>query len=65
MISDGITRSQMNVLAALIALRGYRCDSVSLVRPFLFSRGFHVTCIHWDYRYEVADRGGKWVVTLK
>ena len=44
---------------------GYRCNSVSAVTPFAFSRGFHVYCNRWNYGYEVADKGGNWVVTLK
>ena len=64
-IYKDVTHKQARALAGLIMIYGYRCDSISAVTPFAFSRGFHVYCNRWNYGYEVADKGGNWVVTLK
>lgn len=55
----------LNALARMIRLKGWRCDSISVARKFLFSRGFTVICNRFAYEYEVKDRGGRWVVTLE
>ena len=51
--------------ASMIRLKGWRCDSVSAIRPHLFSRGFTMVCNNFRYTYEFKDRGGNWVVNLK
>lgn len=51
--------------ANLIRGYGYRCDSISSIRKFLLSNGFNVKCNNYSYAYELEDRGGTWVVTLK
>ena len=48
----------------MIRAHGWRCDSISAMRPFLMSRGFTVVCNGFSYEYEFEDRGGNWVVTL-
>ena len=50
---------------AMIRARGWRCDSISSIRPFMFSRGFTFVCNRFNYEYEFRDRGGRWVVELK
>lgn len=64
-INDDVNRKTVNALATLIMAWGYRCDSVSSVIPFVFSPGFYVTCNRYRYDYEVADKGGNWIVTVK
>ncbi|MDD9884768.1 MAG: hypothetical protein OXU62_09600 [Gammaproteobacteria bacterium] len=54
----------LNALVALVKLHGYRCDSISAARPFVFSRGFTLICNHFSYEYEIEDKGGNWVVTV-
>ncbi len=49
----------------MIRIYGWRCDNVSAVTKFAFSRGFHVYCNNFNYGYDIKDRGGNWVVTLK
>lgn len=49
----------------IIRANGWRCDSVSSLVPFVMSRGFSIVCNHFSYKYELEDRGGKWVATLK
>jgi hypothetical protein len=51
-------------LTALIRLTGYKCDTLTKWRPMLFSRGYEVSCDLY-YSYEVEDKGGRWVVTVK
>ena len=52
-------------LALMIRARGWRCDSISAVRRFFWGRGFDVKCNRYSYHYQIEDRGGRWVVTLK
>uniref|UniRef100_UPI003B52A48A hypothetical protein n=1 Tax=Roseovarius indicus TaxID=540747 RepID=UPI003B52A48A len=50
---------------AVIRSSGYRCDSVSSIRAWVFSPGFDVYCNGYRYGYELKDRGGRWTATLK
>jgi hypothetical protein len=52
-------------IANYIKVSGYSCNSVSAVTPFVMSRGFTIVCNQWTYRYELEDKGGNWVVTVK
>jgi len=49
----------------MIRASGYRCDSISAMRPFVFSRGFTVVCNNFNYEYDISDKGGNWVVELQ
>ena len=49
----------------MIRAGGWRCDSLSAIQLFAFSRGFSITCNRYNYRYEFRDRGGRWIVELK
>jgi hypothetical protein len=64
-ISKNITRAQTNAMADFIRLNGYRCDSISGAVNFLTSAGFRFVCNQNRYVYELEDRGGNWVITLK
>jgi hypothetical protein len=44
---------------------GYTCDSISAVRFWMFSRGVTITCNDLRYDYDLADKGGRLVVTVK
>ena len=50
---------------AMIRAMGWRCDSISVIRPFLFSVGFTIVCNNFRYEYDFEDRGGNWVVELQ
>ena len=67
--SDNWTRAKMleiaEPLVTLIRLNGWRCDSISALRPFSFSHGYTVKCNRFAYHYEVFDRGGRWIVEVK
>lgn len=62
-IYSGVPKNVVMALAEAIELYGYSCKSVSAVVPFAISRGYHVTCNKWIYKYEVEDKGGKMIVT--
>ncbi len=51
--------------AGMIRAMGWRCDSLSAIRPHLMSRGFTMVCNNFNYTYEFKDRGGNWTVRLK
>ena len=71
MISDTQDFPRANMIAlidpavGMIKAYGWRCDSISAIRPFLFSRGFTVVCNQFSYEYDISDKGGNWVVELK
>lgn len=64
-IHESVPRDIAVKLANYVEARGYSCKTISAVTPFAFSRGFHVYCHQWQYHYEVEDKGGNWIVTVK
>jgi hypothetical protein len=67
-ISDGWEDEEgaINFAVKMVRLNGYRCDSVSALRPFLWGgRGAVLKCNQYDYSYDIADKGGHWVVTVE
>lgn len=52
-------------LVSIIRLSGYKCDSLSSIVPMSLRRGFSVWCNNYIYEYEVEDKGGNWIVTVK
>ena len=50
--------------AAMIRAMGWRCDSISALRPFIMSRGFTMVCNNFNYTYNFSDEGGNWIVEL-
>lgn len=69
LIPAGWTKSRAQAVAndssGLIRAARYRCDTVSSVRIWSFSVGFTITCNGFRYKYEIEDKGGRWVVTLQ
>jgi len=63
-MSNGISQEVIDPAVAMIVMHGWRCDSVSALRPFLMSRGFTIVCNRFSYTYNFEDRGGRWEVTL-
>ncbi|OCJ12467.1 hypothetical protein A6U86_05440 [Rhizobium sp. AC27/96] len=49
----------------LIKAKGWRCDSISAARKWVWSRGFTVVCNNYSYQYDFEDRGGNIEVSLK
>ena len=66
-ISDGLeTEEFVDLAVKLIRANGWRCDSLSAMRPFLWGgSGMVVYCNSYRYGYEIADKGGVPVVTMK
>lgn len=52
-------------LADFVKTNDFRCNSVSAARPAIFSGGFVLTCNQFRYTYDIQDKGGHWVVTVR
>ncbi len=63
-VSGSIGAGQLEGTVSMIRASGYRCDSVSAIRPLVMSPGFSVACNRHRYDYLVRDRGGSWIVEL-
>jgi len=61
---NGISEKKVNTMRKAIQLYGYRCDTVDNVRPFIMDRGYSIACNHYNYKYEIEDRGGRLAITL-
>jgi hypothetical protein len=48
--------AQMDELAHFVRASGYRCDSISALRPLPTSNGFKLACNHSTYKYEIEDK---------
>jgi hypothetical protein len=57
--------AQMDELAHFVRASGYRCDSISALRPLPGSSGFKLACNHSTYKYEIEDKGTSSVVTVE
>jgi hypothetical protein len=64
-INKDAPRAAIDPAVGMIRAKGWRCESVSAMIPFIMSRGFSLTCNRFSYKYEIEDRGGNWEVTLK
>lgn len=63
-MSNNISTSLISPAVDMIRAYGWKCDSISALRPFLMSRGFTVVCNNFSYTYNLEDKGGNWVVSL-
>jgi flagellar biosynthesis GTPase FlhF len=54
-----------NTLRDLVKANGYRCDTISSIISFFLSPGYTLNCNDYRYEYEIADEGGRWIVTVK
>jgi hypothetical protein len=52
-------------LTDFVKANTYRCDSISAVSSFFSGGGYKLQCNHYRYKYEIADKGGNWIVTVK
>lgn len=55
----------LEAMVTLVKAYGYRCDSISAARPMVWSRGYTLVCNGFHYEYEIKDKGGQWLVTVK
>jgi hypothetical protein len=56
---------QMFDFVHYVRASGYRCDSISALQPLALSNGFKLACNRLAHKYEIEDRGGRWVVILE
>ena len=64
---DVVLLNALDYMSSLVRMNGWRCDSVSAVRPYIFSSkdGYVLTCNHFKYGYDIEDKGGNWTATLE
>lgn len=60
-----ITKVQKEAAMQVITLNGYTCDSIAGMSKFITSEGYNVYCNDHRYNYEIENKGGNWVVTVK
>jgi hypothetical protein len=58
-------RSQTEKIVQFVRANNYSCDSVSASRPMLMSRGYVLVCNKFSYKYDVEDKGGHWIVSVR
>jgi hypothetical protein len=56
---------QMTEFAHFVRASGYRCDSISGLRPLQTSQGFKLACNHSAYKYDIQDKEGRSIVTVE
>ncbi len=57
--------STINELVRVIRARGYKCDSVSAAIPWPVNPGYTVRCNQFNYTYQVEEKDGRWVVSVR
>jgi len=60
----GIGDDEVVFVAHTVRRAGYRCDAVDGLYRHNFSVGFKAYC-NGRYVFDVEDRGGRWVVTVR
>lgn len=64
-IGDRVTDDVIRALVQLVQINGYKCDTVSGAIPFTMSTGYTLYCNNHSYTYEIEDKGGNIIVTVK
>ncbi|TPS30756.1 hypothetical protein FJV03_09730 [Acinetobacter baumannii] len=64
-IGDRVTDDVIRALVQLVQINGYKCDTVSGAIPFTMSTGYTLYCNNHRYTYEIEDKGGNIIVTVK
>lgn len=64
-IGSDVTLAQVQALRDLVRLWGFRCDSVSGARAWIWSPGFTLNCNSYRYKYSIEDKGGIWTVSVE
>lgn len=64
-IGDRVTDDAIRALVQLVQINGYKCDTVSGAVPFTMSTGYTLYCNNHRYTYEIEDKGGNIIVTVK
>jgi hypothetical protein len=58
-----VTQEMRDAARRMILGRGYDCQTVDQMDPYIFSEGATVYCNAFRYRFELANHGGIWSVT--
>jgi hypothetical protein len=64
---DSALKDETKLISGLVGLvraHGYRCDTISAVKPFSTSKGFKLACDGFGDKYDIRDRGGQLVITV-
>lgn len=64
---DNALKDETKLISGLVGLvraHGYRCDTISAVKPFGTSNGFKLACDRFNDKYDIKDRGGQMVITV-
>lgn len=64
-IHKDISEELLAELIVLININGYKCDTVTFAMPFIRKHGYSLTCNNYRYSYEIEDKGGNFIVTVK
>jgi hypothetical protein len=56
---------QTEKLVRLIRANGFTCETVSAARPMLTARGYVLVCNKFSYTYDIQDKGGNWLVSVR
>lgn len=52
-------------LVRLVRSNDFSCESVSGARPMLTATGYVLRCNRFRYSYDIQDKGGHWVVSVR
>lgn len=64
-INEKISADLLKELIIFTKSYGYKCDTVSSARPFMNDKGYQLNCNNYRYEYEIEDKGGNFVITVK
>lgn len=67
-LSDGktpISKKLALAMADYVVSRGYACSSITRLSQTAMSGKFRLRCNYGRYNYDIKDRGGKWMITVK
>jgi hypothetical protein len=64
-IDSDLNGSTINAVVAMVRSNDFRCDSISNARSMFTARGIQLVCNHFDYTYDIEDKGGHWVVKVE
>ncbi|WP_421833991.1 hypothetical protein ACT4YX_09545 [Acinetobacter baumannii] len=64
-INSKIDEDILSQLILAVLVNGYKCDTVSSAIPYIRGGGYTMQCNNYQYEYEIEDKGGNIVVTVK
>ncbi|WP_140383434.1 hypothetical protein [Acinetobacter pittii] len=64
-INSKIDEDILSQLILAVLVNGYKCDTVSSAIPYIRGGGYTMQCNNYNYEYEIEDKGGNIIVTVK